>query len=167
MASIEDQTPERFGGFFVSAVDDKGRILIDKKNRDRLGRNFVASVMPNGCLALYRKSVWQKMEAKVERAESDQPGWEHYSRLKYLGTADELNCDQQGRFVIPQGLREMANLKEEGDLISAGNRLEIWNAEEFKKYRANPFEYNAEQRRLIDQARSMVLEQIEGSEWGI
>ena len=60
---------------------------------------------------------------------------------------------------------ESAELKGDIVLRGAGNRLEIWNAQEFKKYMARPFEYGAEKRAIIDQARSMMKDEDPG--WGL
>ena len=164
MVDSNDVSTKRFRGYIESAVDDKGRILIDKKNRDRLGSNFVAAMQPTGCLALYRSEVWSKMEADIDAQQSDNPGWEHYTRFLFKNVADELNCDSQGRFVLPQWLRESANLKAEIVLLGAGNRLEIWNLEEYKKYEQNPFDYAAERRAQINRARKMMRSEEEGWE---
>lgn len=167
MADTHGKTPMRFYGYTESALDDKGRVMIDKKNRERLGKDFVAAMMPNGCLGLYREEVWRELEDKILGAQSDNPGWEHYTRLMGKNVADELNCDSQGRFVLPQRLRESANLK--GDIVLHGaiNRLELWNAEEFKKYEADPYSYGAERRALMDKARKMMRQDEDSEGWGI
>ena len=65
MAEQYFDSPRRFYGYMESAVDDKGRILIDKKNRDRLGPNFVAAMLPIGCLALYPRESWRARESQA------------------------------------------------------------------------------------------------------
>lgn len=166
MAESFNTAPMRFYGYLESAIDDKGRVMIDKKNRERLGKDFVAAMLPNGCLGLYREEVWRKIESDVLEAQSDSPGWEHYTRLMFKNVADELNCDAQGRFVLPQWLRASTGLKGEIVLHGAGNRLELWDSEEFKKYEADPFQYGEERRKLIDQARTMMRED-KSNDWGV
>lgn len=156
----------RFYGYIEAAVDDKGRVMIDKKNRDRLGKDFVAAMMPNGCLGLYREEVWRKIEDDILSAQSDNPGWEHYTRMMGKNVADELNCDSQGRVVLPHRLRDSAGLKGEIVLHGAIDRLELWNGEEFKKYEIDPFGYGSERRKLINQARKMMKEEVEPEGWG-
>jgi MraZ protein len=166
MAEMETDFPKRFYGYMESAVDDKGRILIDKKNRDRLGKDFVASVLPTGCLALYRQEVWRRLEDDVLGKQSDGPAWELYSRMVFKSVTDDLNCDAQGRFVLPQWLRETANLKGEIVLNGAGNRLEIWNAEEYRKYEADRSDYGSERRDDFEVARKAMLAEYEARESG-
>jgi MraZ protein len=167
MAEQGYDSPKRFYGYMESAVDDKGRILIDKKNRDRLGRDFVAAMLPTGCLALYRQETWRKVESGVLDRQSDSPGWELYTRMMFKNVADDLNCDAQGRFVLPQWLRESANLKGDIVLNGAGDRLEIWNAEEYRKFETNRFDYGSERREEIDRARKMMLAETEPGGWEV
>jgi MraZ protein len=167
MAEQTGNAPKRFYGYIESAIDEKGRVMVDKKNRDRLGADFVAAMMPNGCLGLYRQEDWRALEDRVLNAPSDNQGLEHYTRFMFGHVADDLNCDSQGRFVLPQWLRESAHLKGEIVLQGAGSRLEIWNAEEFKRYMANPFEYGAERRALINRAKAMMREENDLGGWDL
>ena len=43
-----------------ATIDDKGRILVSKKKRDRLGENFVIALGTCGCLVAYPEASWQK-----------------------------------------------------------------------------------------------------------
>jgi len=167
MAEQYFDSPRRFYGYMESAVDDKGRILIDKKNRDRLGPNFVAAMLPIGCLALYPRESWRARESQVLEKRSTSPGWEHYTRLMFKNVADDLTCDAQGRFVLPQWLRESVNLKGDIVLNGAGDRLEIWNAEEYRKFEANRFDYGADRRAEMERAREMLRAELDSGDWGI
>lgn len=158
MANTEKSTPKRFYGNSEATIDDKGRILVDKKNRDRLGKDFVAALTPTGCLALYPLEMW---EAKVEDMlsyDSMNQGREHYTRLMLNNVADELNFDAQGRFVLPHKIKQKAGLAKDIVLNGAGDRLEIWDKEEFDKYDLNPYTYGVERWQKIDKAYRMMKE---------
>ena len=45
----------------------------------------------------------------------------------FLAGATECELDKQGRFLIPNNLRQSANLGKEAVIIGVGTRLEIWN----------------------------------------
>jgi|GEM_PF-602870 len=157
--SDEKQTRKRFYGHNPDAtIDDKGRILVDKKNRERLGKDFVVALMPTGCLGAYPADQW---EAKVEDMlsyDSMNTGREHYTRMMLANVADELNFDAQGRFVLPTKLRNKAGLKEKIVLNGAGDRLEIWDSKEFEDYEARPWTYGIERREVIEKAYRMMKE---------
>jgi DNA-binding transcriptional regulator/RsmH inhibitor MraZ len=43
-----------------ATIDDKGRILVGKKKRERLGEPFAIAVGEVGCLVAYPEPVWQQ-----------------------------------------------------------------------------------------------------------
>src|SRR6476620_1175045 len=108
MANTESKAPRRFYGNSDAVIDEKGRILVDKKNRDRLGKDFVAALTPTGCLALYALDMWEEQVEEMLSYDKMNQGREHYTRLMLSNVADELNFDAQGRFVLPHKLRQKA-----------------------------------------------------------
>lgn len=114
-----------------ATIDDKGRVLVSKKKRERLGDDFVLGLGPQGCLVAYTQRAWVRTLEEWEKSDLMNIGRTNYARM-IMGTADdELNFDAQGRFVIPQKLREMGKLKKEVILIGCGDRMEIWAVEEY------------------------------------
>ena len=51
----------------------------------------------------------------------------------FLSGATECEIDKQGRFLLPNNLREYANLEKEAVIIGVGTRLEIWNKSIWEK----------------------------------
>ena len=49
-----------------------------------------------------------------------------FNRLFFSG-AVEVVPDKQGRFIIPQYLKDFANIKEQSVVIGVSNRIEIWD----------------------------------------
>ena len=45
--------------------------------------------------------------------------------------AEEVDCDKQGRFVVPTYLRDYAGITEEIVIIGAGDHFEIWDKDEW------------------------------------
>lgn len=159
MANLEGKSARKhFYGYSEATIDDKGRILVDKKNRERLGKDFVVSLMPTGCLGMYASEQWEEKVDDMLGYDSMNTGREHYTRMMLANVADELNFDGQGRFVLPHKLREKAGLGTQVILNGAGDRLEIWDADEFAKYEANPWTYGIERREKIEKAYRMMKE---------
>jgi MraZ protein len=52
--------------------------------------------------------------------------------LKVLANATEVVPDAQGRILVPQGLREAAQLDGQALLVGAINKVEVWNPELFE-----------------------------------
>ena len=56
-----------------------------------------------------------------------------FNRLIFSG-AMEMEADKQGRVLIPQYLREYAEIEKDVVFIGAGERVEIWSEPAWRKY---------------------------------
>jgi MraZ protein len=133
-------------------IDDKGRILIGKKKRERLGDNFVMAISETGCLAAYPEGTFRKICEEVAATSSINLGRLQYARL-IMGTAeDELSFDTQGRVVVPQKLRDLGKLVDKVVLVGAFDKLEIWAKTEWDKYNEDPDSYGRQRIEAISKA---------------
>jgi MraZ protein len=114
-----------------------------------------------GCLVAYPEPVWDAVVKSVLEVDPTNLGREIYTRLVLGQADDEMKFDSQGRVVIPQKLRDLANLKDKGQvlIIGCGDRAEIWAREEYDKYQANPEGYGQERREKLVNARKMMKEE--------
>jgi MraZ protein len=117
----------RFTGRAEGALDDKGRLVVPARFRDRLGARFIVTIaQPDPCLALYPQATW---EAFCERLDAAPVKDERYRRfVRYLfAHTDETACDAQGRLLIPAALRAYSGI--ERDVVSIGSltRVEVWS----------------------------------------
>lgn len=113
-----------------AVIDTKGRILISKKKRERLGDNFTLVLGLEGCLYAYPEFRWNEILREVFSSESTSEGRQKYTRLVFGTADDELSCDEQGRVVVPHKLKTSANLTKDVVLVGGGDRLEIWDKAE-------------------------------------
>jgi MraZ protein len=135
-----------------ATIDDKGRIIVGKKKRERLGESFVLSIGQTGCLIAYPEAVWAGVVDDIFSHESINAGTEDYTRFMLADAEDDIKFDQQGRFVVPQRLRTAANLKDKVVLLGCGNRMEIWAKQEYENFRLHPDTYGLERRQSIVRA---------------
>jgi MraZ protein len=140
-----------------ATIDDKGRILISKKKRERLGEPFAIALGASGCLEAYPEWVWRRKLQDMLQHDTTNLGREQYTRLILGAADDDLRFDAQGRVVVPQKLRELANLKDKVLVVGCGDRLEIWAAAEYAKYMADPQGYGQERRTAIEEAQKRMV----------
>ena len=133
-----------------ATIDDKGRILVTKKKRDRLGENFTIAVGACGCLVAYPEARWNAVVDEILSSDAINIGREQYTRMIHGSADDECNFDAQGRVGVPKKLREVANLKGEVLLIGCGDRVEIWAKNEYEMYQRFPLEYGKDRRAAIE-----------------
>lgn len=152
--------PESFKpliGTEEATIDDKGRILVSKSKRDRLGEDFILVLGKSGGISVYPRNVFEQLFEEIFRVETMNPAREEYTRLVLSNAADDISFDQQGRLVIPRRLRNEARLTGDVLVIGCGDRIEIWDRDEWTKFNYAPDKYNAERRDAIDSAYSRML----------
>lgn len=137
-----------------SVIDDKGRIRIPSRQKEAIGQDFVLSVVFDGCLGVYPKEVWNRKIAEIMATPASHPVRDMHLREVGAFAEQGMKFDAQGRFVIPQGLRERTGMQS-GDVLLVGcvDHLEIWRKEDFARYRQNPEQY-------ITQGRQEFIEKL-------
>ena len=124
----------RLSGLAEHALDEKGRLVVPARFRERLGAGFVLTIArPDPCLALYPSAIWMEFCARLEAAPRKDDSFRRMVRSIFALTED-VGCDAQGRILIPAALREYAGI--ERDVVSVGalTRVEIWAKERFKAH---------------------------------
>jgi MraZ protein len=122
-----------FTGSVEHSLDDKGRLVVPARFRERLGAGFFLTIaQPDPCLALYPAATWAELCTKLEAAPVKDAGYRSFVRFLFAHT-DELSCDTQGRLMIPAALRAYAGI--EKDVVSIGSltRVEIWSQERYER----------------------------------
>ncbi len=119
-----------FRGATKLSVDDKGRMVMPTRHRDRLreisaGR-VVVTVDRDQCLLIYPLPEWEQIERKLMALPSLQPAARRLQRLM-VGHATDLEIDAQGRVLLPAELRAFAGITRQAVLIGQGARFELWD----------------------------------------
>ena len=122
-----------FIGEYEHSVDAKGRVIMPAKLREDIGERFIVTKGLDGCLFAYSKTEWSNFEEKLKTLPLTNKNARDFVRF-FLSGAVECEIDKQGRFLIPNNLREYATLEKEINIIGVGTRIEIWNRESWKKY---------------------------------
>ncbi|MBN8691273.1 MAG: cell division/cell wall cluster transcriptional repressor MraZ [Armatimonadetes bacterium] len=144
-----------------ATIDDKGRVLVSKKKRDRLGEGFVMALGTVGCLTVYTASAWYDTVREIFEHSAINVGREQFARL-ILGTAeDEIKFDPQGRMVVPKSLRALAKLNSKVKIIGLGDRMEIWALEEHEKYESDIDGYGFARRDQILKSHVMMTGRVQ------
>ncbi len=132
-----------FRGSSPAKIDDKGRLKIPTEFRRVLDEFygpevFITSVAGSSA-SIYPLQVWEEVERKLAAVPSSSRAKQRYlERVNYFG--QQLRLDGQGRVVVPQILRERAEIA--GEVVVSGrlDQLEVWNRERFdRKLLEEPF----------------------------
>jgi MraZ protein len=130
-----------FLGEFTHTIDDKGRLTLPAKFRPVLGQGVVITRGIDKCLFIFTLDEFQRIADKVSELPMTQADGREFSRHFFSGASD-VEVDKQGRILIPQNLREYAEL--DGDVMVTGvnKRIEVWNVNAWHQVRES-FERNA------------------------
>ncbi len=127
-----------FRGIHRLTLDNKGRLSIPAAYRQRLSEagdgQMVLTIDRDRCLLLYPLSVWEEIERKLIQLSSTNKRARALKRL-LLGHAEECCLDASGRILLPEPLREFADLEKRVVLVGQGNKFEIWSEQVWQAWR--------------------------------
>jgi MraZ protein len=115
-----------FLGEYSHTIDDKGRLTIPARCRDELESGVVITRGLDGCLWAYGRSEWEALAEKIAQLPTTNPAARNFARFMFSSAFDSIP-DRQGRILLPQNLRDYAEIQNETVIIGVKNKLEIWN----------------------------------------
>ena len=121
-------------GEFKHSIDTKGRLAIPAKFRDSMTHGAIITRGLDHCLFIFTKSEWEKLAEKLIALPLAQANSRAFTRLMLAGASD-VDIDSQGRVLIPEYLREYAGLGRQAVVAGLYNRVEVWDKEEWEKYK--------------------------------
>ena len=121
-----------FRGRYEHTVTNNGRVSIPSRFRevcrDKYGEETFVITNFDKCLVAYPMKEWNEIENKV--SELPQFRQDVTAFMRYLmGGAVDCPIDSQGRVLIPQSLRNHANIQKEVVMIGMLKKIEIWAKE--------------------------------------
>ena len=120
-----------FRGISSIHIDGKGRLAMPTRYRDALGADANNELVltidtEETCLLLYPLQQWQVIEEKIQRLPSFDPVARRIQRL-LIGHATDVVLDSAGRLLVPQVLRDYAQLDKRVLMIGQGAKFELWS----------------------------------------
>ncbi len=113
---------------YSHTIDAKGRMILPAKFRDELGSHFVLAPGLDTCLCIYPKERWDALIARLQKLPFTNRNVRKVMR-HLIGRGTEMECDRQGRILIPAHLRAFAQLKKDALIVGTGPIIEIWDPE--------------------------------------
>lgn len=116
-----------FLGTHTPRLDDKGRLFLPAKYRDRLAAGIVVTRGHEKSLVIYPADAFESLASRVLAMPTTNRQARAYSRMLLSGASDQIP-DKQGRISIPAHLREYAGLVRDITITGAGDHLEVWDS---------------------------------------
>ena len=122
-----------FLGTHTPRLDDKGRLFLPAKFRDRLAGGLVVTRGQERCLYVFPMDEFLRVAESMRQAPMTSKAARDYARVFLSGASDEIP-DKQGRVTIPANLRDYAGLNRDCTVIGAGSRVEVWDSTAWDSY---------------------------------
>ena len=121
-------------GEYTYTIDEKNRVSLPSKFRQEMGKKIVVTPGLDNCLFVFTLKEWEKISEKLSEGSMLQADNRSFNRFMF-GGAVEVEVDSIGRILVPDFLRERANLKNKVAVIGVQNRVEIWNEKSWVDYK--------------------------------
>ncbi|HBP00782.1 MAG: Protein MraZ [Candidatus Moranbacteria bacterium GW2011_GWE1_49_15] len=125
-----------FIGEYQHSVDPKKRLALPSKFRKELGSKVVVTRGLDKCLFVYPLKTWKELAEKLGTLPMGESGTRSFVRLMLAGAID-VDLDKQGRILLPDYLKEYAELDRSVIVAGLFNRLEVWNEDKWKAYKTS------------------------------
>ena len=145
-----------FYGEYEHTIDKKGRLIIPSKFRDSFKEYDVEKLyITRGldkCLFVFTESEWKSQESKFKSISFTKSESRKFNRIYFAG-ASQLECDEQGRILIPKYLKEYAGIKRDVMIVGVSNRIEVWSRDAWQHY------YNGAKESFEDIAEKLMMQE--------
>ncbi len=121
-----------FRGNHPTRIDEKGRLKVPAEFKrvidEKYGLKFYITSLDGKVAQLYPFEEWERIEQKLASLSTFNPTKKKFlSRVNFYG--QEVEMDGQGRLLIPQLLRQSADIKGEVAVMGNLTYLEVRNIE--------------------------------------
>ena len=126
-----------FLGEYEATLDTKGRFLLPAGFKKQLPEDssfkFVINRGFEKCLSLYPIKSWEPIFAEISKLNDFDPKVREFRRY-FLNGATVLELDTAGRLLLPPNLKDHAALEKDIVLVSAVNKIEIWDKNKYQQF---------------------------------
>ncbi len=135
--NVDNSSPSwhMFLGEYKHSIDVKGRMAVPAKFRQQLDGGAILTRGLDKCLFLFPKKEWDVLVSKLVNLPLAQADSRAFGRFMLSGASD-VEFDGQGRVLIPEPLRAYAHLQKKTIVTGLFNRIEVWDDEEWSRYKA-------------------------------
>ncbi len=121
-------------GEYTHSLDPKKRLSLPSKFRKELGKTVIVTRGLDHCLFIFSATAWKKLAQKFGELSMGSTDTRGFNRFMLSG-AVEAEIDSAGRILIPDFLKDFAQLKTQVVLAGVNDRVEIWDSKRWETYK--------------------------------
>jgi MraZ protein len=115
-----------FLGRFEHSVDNKGRVAVPARFRDKLSGELIITRGNDRCLYLFTQEAWEPLAAKLNALPTGDADARNLRRAVF-SAAEPVEMDKQGRMMIPSHLLHYSGITTNVAILGLGSYIEIWD----------------------------------------
>lgn len=120
-------------GQFEVSVGDKGRIALPKKIRKELGENIIITYGFEQSLIVVSENNWNQLISELKDSSLFAVNARDTKRFLFGGAVDAA-LDKQGRFILPEYLRQYAKIEDDVVFLGLDTHAELWDKKKWEKH---------------------------------
>jgi MraZ protein len=117
------------GGTYPSTLDDKSRLGIPIKLREKYAGDLVVTLGLRSCAWIMTNENWKQMCEQFTNSGELSEDERELVETHFIASAMETEIDKAGRIFMPPIIRRYAELKKDCMVLNLDNRLEVWDEE--------------------------------------
>lgn len=120
-------------GQYQSKLAENGRASLPKKFRDELGNKYIITRGYEQSLLIVAFDNWENMIKDTSDKSFLKSQVRDIKRF-LIGGASLIELDDQGRFIVPQFLRDYAQISGDVVFLGLGDHIELWDLTKWETY---------------------------------
>src|SRR5438876_65241 len=122
-------------GQYEHGLDEKNRLILPSRFRDKCrGSDVILTQGLERCLFLFPLEAWNDLAGKLADLPIANKMEERAFKRILLSAACEAEVDGQGRILIPQNLKDYAQIAHEVVVLGVLKHVEIWSKRLWENY---------------------------------
>jgi MraZ protein len=114
------------------SLDPKFRVIVPQRYRPLFTPAGVLAPHEDGCIALWTTSEFAEESRRQHLRSKQSPEVGHEVR-RWFSMCSDFSLDQQGRMIVPAGLRDHAKLGTDVLFFGVYDRVELWSKQAWEE----------------------------------
>lgn len=137
-----------FLGQYRHNLDNKGRLTVPARYREMLEDGAYITQGFDRNLMIWQSSAFEAISFRVGKMSITDPASRLLRRLIF-SSGERVDVDKAGRILIPQFLRQAADLDGEAVIVGVGDYFEVWSPSLWEEQAAHLQDTEANAQRFI------------------
>lgn len=120
-------------GQYTGTIDEKNRSAVPKRFREELGNELIITKGIDSHLLLVGVAHWKTLLEGTEGKPFLDRNVRELQRF-LLGNATEIELDSKGRYILPEYLKNYAEISGDIVYVGVGRYVEIWDKAKWEEY---------------------------------